>query len=710
MPDFHNSGDFRGAVVIEGSRVNFETGLTPSVVEEKELQAAAERFAGLPLNEIPPPAAVSNGSYLPVRHNPLFVGRAEDLKRLAAIIKVGDVAAAAGLGGLGKTQLAAEFAHRYGQFFAGGLFWINCSRPEDVASQVARCGGALGMALRDNFDGLSQQQQIALVLGTWSNGLPRLLIFDNCEGEELLAKWRPAAGGAHVLITSRKTNWLRALGVQTIALGTLPPADSVVLLRKYRPDLSASDADLAAIAAELGYLPLALHLAGSYLERYRFASFGSPASYLTDLRRSDLLGHKSLIEGEYSPTGHELHVANTFALSWGKLDPANRIDEMARRALVCASCFAAGEPVPRELLKASAGIQGDAVEADRLVEDAFGRALGLGLMEERADGALALHRLLRVFIRREAGSELSSALDAVEQTVFDVAARLNREGYPARLTPWRSHLRVIAEGAAERGSARSGGLLNELGTHLRIVAEFPDARAAYERELAIDEKVYGREHPEVAIDVNNLGNVLHDLGDLPGARAACERALAIDEKVYGRDHPSVARDVNNLGGVLQDLGDLPGARAAFERALAIDEKVYGSEHPNVAIRVNNLGDVLRVLGDLPGARAAFKRALAIDEKAYGPEHPRVATDVNNLGLVLETLGDLPGARAAFKRALAIDEEVYGPEHPKVAIRVNNLGLVLKELGDRPGARTAFERALAIKEKVYGPKILRSPSP
>jgi tetratricopeptide (TPR) repeat protein len=131
--------------------------------------------------------------------------------------------------------------------------------------------------------------------------------------------------------------------------------------------------------------------------------------------------------------------------------------------------------------------------------------------------------------------------------------------------------------------------------------------------------------------VNNLGLVLKDQGDLAGARDAYERALAIDEAVFGPDHPKVATDVNNLGLVLQDQGDLTGARAAFERALAIDEAVFGPDHPNVARDVNNLGLVLQDQGDLAGARTAYERALAIDEAVFGPDHPEVARDVNNLG-------------------------------------------------------------------------------
>ena len=116
-----------------------------------------------------------------------------------------------------------------------------------------------------------------------------------------------AAWRRRVLLTSRRAEWPSTLGVQAVALGILAPEESVALPRKHPPDLRPDDAALVAITAELGHLPLALHLAGSYLERYRYDPEGQPATYLAELRRPDLLSHGSLTAGDHSPTGHELH-------------------------------------------------------------------------------------------------------------------------------------------------------------------------------------------------------------------------------------------------------------------------------------------------------------------------------------------------------------------------------------------------------------------
>ena len=690
----------RGATAI----VNVYQTAAPAPVDADRLAAAEARLAELPLDVIPAPAALPPGSRMGLARNPLFVGRDRDLKALAAALKagetaaVGQIAAATGLGGIGKTQLASEFVHRYGRYFEGGVSWVSFGAPGAIPAEIASCGGAAALDLRPDFGNLPLGDQVALVSAAWQGPLPRLLVFDNCEDEALLAQWRPPTGSSRVLVTSRRAEWSKGLGVRALPLGVLARQESVALLREHRPELGADDPDLAAIAAELGDLPLALHLAGSFLERYRHAELGAPAAYLARLRRPDLLEHRSLTEGDLSPTAHDQHVARTFALSHDRLDPADAIDAAARGLLSRAACFAPGEPIPRDLLSASLDLAEAGSEDGLGFEDALHRLTDLGLVDAQADGALVLHRLLAAFARAEA-EDADAARSSVESTVLAAANRLNKEGYPAPLLAWQPHLRAVAEAAATAGSAGAGGLCNELGAHLHMVADFAGARAAFERALAIDETAFGPDHPTVAIRVNNLGTVLRDQGDLAGARAAFERALAIDEAAFGPDHPNVAIRVNNLGRVLEDQGDLAGGRAAYERALAIDETAFGPEHPNVAIRINNLGSVLQDQGDLARARAAYERALAIFEKAFGPEHPNMAIGVNNLGGVLRAEGDLAGARTALERALAIDETAFGPD---VAIRVNNLGSILQNQGDLTGARAAFERALAIAEKVLGP--------
>ena len=254
----------------------------------EELAAARARLQALPLDTVPDPAPLPAGSHMPLLPNALFVGRAPELLALARALKSGATAAvgqaitATGLGGIGKTQLASAFTFRYGQFFAGGVFWLSFAQADAVPAEIARCGGPLALNLQPGYDGLALPDQLGLVAAAFAADLPRLLVFDNCEDEALLATWLPRSGAARVLVTSRRREWSAGLSLCAVPMGVLPRAESMALLRKFRDDLPADDPDLDAIAAELGDLPLALHMAGSFLKRYRYAIDGRRLSGRTE--------------------------------------------------------------------------------------------------------------------------------------------------------------------------------------------------------------------------------------------------------------------------------------------------------------------------------------------------------------------------------------------------------------------------------------------
>ncbi len=581
----------KGDVVSRDKIVNIYASAAPQPVDDQTLAAARQTLAALPLDTIPPPAGhLPPGSRMPLPRNPLFVGREADLRQLAAALKGEPVAAVTGLGGIGKSQLAVEFAHRYGQYFAGGVFWLNFGEPASIPAEVAACGRPGRLNLAPNFDRLELETQLRLVAAAWQSALPRLLIFDNCEAEALLLRWRPPAGGCRVLLTGRRAQWSRALGVRPLPLGVLSRAESIALLRGHRPDLAPTDPALNAIAAELGDLPLALSLAGGYLETFQAdPTLGDPADFLAELRDSRLLDHPAL-QGEDvtpSPTNHLLHVGKTFALSYEALKRDDPVDALALQLLGRAACFAPGEAIPRALLLAALGLPDDDDRAGhRQAARAFNRLLGLGLLEAGAGGALALHRLLAEFIERARPDP--AAREAVEATLLAEANRLNNAGYPAPLLAWQAHLRAVTDAARQRTDERAAGLCNTLGYHLNMIGDTAAARPYYERALAIREKALGPAHPDTALSLNNLGALLDSMGDYAAARPYFERALAIYEQALGPAHPDTALSLNNLGGLLDSMGDYAAARPYYERALAIFTAKLGPDHPHTRIVRGNL--------------------------------------------------------------------------------------------------------------------------
>ncbi len=350
----------------------------------------------IPLTNVPERQNVlPAGSRFPLAVNPLFVGRQDALQELALHYQQGvQTVALTGLGGVGKTQLAVEFAYRYGRFFPGGVFWLNFAQPDASIGEVAACGGLEGMNLLDNFSQIAPQEQVQLVQRAWRSATPRLLIFDNCEDPTLLSRWRPPSGGCRVLITSRRAEWDPALSVSLIPLGDLGRGASVSLLHHFVPNLP----EATAIARALNDFPLALHLAGNFLRAYQDVM--TSAAYLAQLRNQNRVRFVSarLPGNNSSPTGHDLHLANTFSLSYEQLDARQPTDACARRMLISASCFPPGERIPRSWLAQTAVTDAADIESLLTAGDGLHRLLNLGLIASADAGYLRLHPLLADYV------------------------------------------------------------------------------------------------------------------------------------------------------------------------------------------------------------------------------------------------------------------------------------------------------------------------
>lgn len=664
---------------------------------------ADRQMAQLPLDNVPDPTFLPPGSRMSLSPNPLFVGRENELRTLARVLKVGDtaaigqIAAATGLGGIGKTQLAVEFVHRYGQFFPGGVFWLTFAGAQTVPAEIAACGGLDGMRLSPVFDQFPLDKQVHLVLAAWQSPLPRLLVFDNCEDEGLLNDWRPKHGGCRVLVTSRHVQWDATLGVHALRLGVLPRTESIALLRAFRPDLADDDPDLDAIATELGDLPLALHLAGNFLKRYRQDM--TPQEYLDELRATTGIAHESLEGAGISPTQHDLSVAQTFRISYDRLDVNSTTDALALSMLARAAHFAPGEAIPRNLLQATLNVSADERYAKRRVTRSIRRVGDLGLVEEDANGSVRLHRLVAAFVRQAAPD--TTAQQIVEHTMLGIADALNAKGYPAPLLVVQPHLRFITEAAKEREDEQAAKLCTTLGQHLQVLGDYEGARIHHQHALAIRKQVVGMEHPDTASSLNNVGEVLCHQGEYAVAQGYFEHACAIRERVYGAEAATTAESLNDLGFALHGQEKWEDAQHYYARALAIRERVLGMDHPDTALSLNNLGAIRYSQGDWEAAHAYYARALVIWEQQPGEAHPHMAGILNNVGVMLRDRGAYEEAESYFRRVLTMREGLLEKDHPDTAMSLNGLGELLYRQGKIAEAQGYLERALVIRQRALG---------
>jgi tetratricopeptide (TPR) repeat protein len=635
-----------------------------------------------------------------------------------------------GLGGVGKTRLAIEYAWRFAAEYTS-LLSVSANTHSDLHRNLAALVKADVLDLPEQA-AVEEAVQVAAVLRWLRTNPGWLLIVDNVdtpEGAAAVEDLLPQLAHGHVLVTTRISQW--GVGLQTLELTVLDeqPAQEFLPTRtagKRKPQAD-DEATAAELARDLDGLALALEQAGAYVAYHRC----SLAEYRGAWREQDALLREWFDERLMK---YPRSLAATWETTVAQL-PAEA------RALLRLLAYLAPEPIPAGLLRtdaageilteAAAALPSHVGESLRDLQSRLGgtwqraacpsaalaKLAEYSLIRWETDGgdeaagdeedadAFSMHRVVQEVTRERTPQE--ERRDWIDRALRLVNGYADGDLNDVRTWPlWdaiRPHATAIVLRADRAGIARpTSRLMNDLGLLLHCKCTWQEAERLYRRAVEIDEQSYGPDNPTVAIGLNNLALLLKGTNRLAEAEPLMRRALAIDEQSYGPKHPSVAIDLNNLAGLLQDTNRLAEAEPLMRRALAIDEQSYGPDHPNVAIRLNNLALLLKDTNRLAEAEPLMRRALEIDEQSYGPDLPQVAIDLNNLAGLFWATNRLAEAELLMRRALAIDEQSYGPDHPEVATDLNNLAGLLQDTNRLAEAEPLMRRALAIDEQSYGP--------
>ena len=657
-------------------------------------------------DKVAEPGSLPPLSLIPYQRNINFTGRRESLLHLAQTLlpwpetgkNFDRNLAITGMGGIGKTQLAVEFCYRYGRYFPGGIFWMSFADARNVPAEVAAIGGERGLGLYREADKFSLIDQVGRVRQAWQEPIPRLLIFDNCEAEDLLAEWIPVTGGCRVLLTSRRANWSRELQVSEWPLPVLDLPESVAFLRQLAPDLHRDDA--AEIATELGRLPLALHLAGNFLNCY---SQVTTTRYLEQIREQGVLEHPSL-HGRgtaFSPTDHELNVFRTFDINVRQLDPGNEIDALARQLLTHTAQFAPGEPIARDLLLATVAAETELM-ALLLAEDALTRLVTLGLV--RADGqkTITIHRLLLFFTEMVLPDKLR-AQKAVENTIWQKVSEVWQKETNLSTLPFAPvHLRHVADAAFGRRDATTARLSHAWGRYLLDLSAYVQCQDVLEKALTIFEEVGYEYHPDLADLLMTLGTLKWQMKTVEDAWPNYERAHNIYNKALGPGHLKTAQSFNNLGILHARSGNYEEARSYYEQALAAFDQIPNINPAEIARTLYNLGLLFNRVGDFAQAKALHERALIVREEVLAADNIYIIQSLNSIGVANYLRGEYSEALSFFERSLRASQEKFGQVHLYTALALNNIGKTLTRLGQYKEAREPLSQSLVIRQKLYPP--------
>ena len=638
--------------------------------------------------EVTAPPGMHNLPRPPAR---VFVGRASALGRLREALD--DDASAVvtqavyGLGGVGKSELALHHAAACRGDYPV-IWWITA---EDTAQIEAGLAALAARLCREIATAGTTAEAAQWAVG-WLQAHPGwLLILDNVnepdEAEPLLG----LLTGGHVLITTRRdTGWDRI--AEPIRLDVLDPGPAADLLTTRTGSRSEAGREAAAlIAAELGYLPLALDQAAAYIGQTHI----SLTDYLRRLREhaSDMYA-----AGDGS-------AQRTIDRVWDiTIDAIRARHPSAVTLLHILACYAP-DNIPRVIL-------GGSDDPDRLAVDEALGVLASYSMITLTPETVSLHRLVQAVILARQPSEgeeatfgdespLTTALEWLDQALpADPGA--NMAGWPLlrALVPHAENLAVLFP--SEARPERLARVHNELGIFHRSQGQYAQALALRKDALAIYESARGPHHPYTATSLDNLALTFRHLGRAEEALPLQQRALQITETALGPDHPDTALRLDNLALTYRDLGRAEEALPLQQRALQITETALGPDHPDTALRLDNLALTYRDLGRAEEALPLQQRALQITETALGPDHPNTASRLNNLALTYCDLGRAEEALPLQQRALQITETALGPDHPDTATGLDNLALTYCDLGRAEEALPLQQRALQITETALGP--------
>ncbi len=654
----------------------------------------------------------------------------------------------AGLGGVGKTQLALQYIRHTKQpytlkawFYAGDL--------TQLQQKYLEFSKYLGYKGEKN-----KIIEAIEFVNQWFQDHPGwLLVFDNAERYEDIGIFLPKQGGS-ILITTPNIEWPTKIDILPVNL--MEETEAIELVKKLT---LREDAEIKNLVATLGYLPLALAQASAYIrEKHK-----TVAQYLKlyEQHEQALLADKSL------PTGAtHVPVAVTWNTSLSTIEAELKKENkplLARILLtVCAYVAPANIPI-NVLLSWLENTYPNIKEHALILDELLGKLKRYSLITlDPIKQSVSLHPLVQSVLRYQHAAQKKSTkefpkltpvwymevIDAIDaefwrkthpiedtlrqkslfphiqmlerhyQTIFKSSEKRSELSFRKLLydigyvllymldnakeaKPYFERALEIEEKKHVKNNVEIGNILTSLGKIYRSLGDENRAKSSLERALSIKERYYGENHAEITNTLTYLGLVYKDLGYIKQAKELLERALVISENYYGKDHIAISRILTYLGIVYSDLGDTGQSRKVLEQALSIEERHYGKNNFGLGCILTYLGDTYRDLGNTQYSKKLLEHALSIKEQHYDKDHFEVAITLSSLGETHRHLGNANLSKELLERALSIEKQHYGEGHFEVAVTLTRLGNACRDLGEITNAKKSLEHALEIKEILYG---------
>ncbi len=661
------------------------------------IRRAIADLTGVP---ILPNAGQSRGSSEPIRipqNLPrsgvvTFVGREQKLQDLHTQLQSGSrlaITAIAGMGGIGKTELALQYA--IAQFQSGhypsGICWLR-ARGQEIATQITNFAQEnLRLTLPETeIDG-----QIRHCWQYWPEG-EVLIVIDDVTDYGVIAPYLPPSDPRFKLLITTRLNLGRS--VEKFAIEELDEGSALAMLEGIVEDgcIQAQLAEAKALCQWVGYLPLGLELLGRYLADDLDLSVQALLAELEETR----LEAEALQAVEAGMTAN-LGVIQALELSWRELSETEQ-------DLACLLGMFAVAPIPWAL-----------------VEKCFAEIDGKKLKQARKNGLLRRNLLKRV------DANLYQ-LHQIVQEFFREKLRRRADQGSATKASFCNALVEVAKSIEQNLTVEQADEVKESIVHLEElgrkwldslsdddlmlpfigVGRFYRDQGIYDlalpRFLACLEQTrnrFGAVHLAVVTSLINVALLYRKQGKYEAAERLYVKALEMSKELSDEAGPSMVTILNNLALVYLHQGKYEEVEPRYLEALEMSKQLFGEANPTVATNLNNLAEFYREMGKYELAEPHYLEALAMRQQVLGKTHPEVATSLNNLALLYHDQKKYELAEPRYLEALAMRQQLLGQVHPFVATTLNNLAALYSNQGRDEEAEPLFLKALAMRKQLLG---------
>lgn len=627
----------------------------------------------------------------------VFLGRDRMVRDLVGVIASSGgrvrVYALVGLGGVGKTSVAAAVAERV-RDRVEVVWWARGDQPRVLVADLA--GLARHVGLPEIDDAAATARAVRAWLETTTH--PWLLVFDQVLNLASFEEWLPKRGGGAVLVTSRSNDVHRVADVVTVETVEPQVAGEFLRARVGTANPRAAHGGLDGVVARLGGLPLALEQAAAWVSRAPTRTFDQFCGLYDDalVPMSD----------DTRPIGYEHTVATTWQVS---VAAATQEAPQAGHLLAVLS-FLAPTELPCAWLRDRAGHPFLEAADETAIDAALVALHSYALVTLKAgdpgelDDTVVVHPVIQAATRRVAFPDAAGfAIDVLAAQAHGGDQR-DHQNWPL-LETLLPHVHAVATTAR----AALPGRAEPLCALLDWVGLFEDARGAPRSALAtinngldLAGSHLGPDHPVTLTLRVSLAYAHHMVGDVQQAVSLLEPTLADCERVLGDEHQQTLRSRNNLAGAYEWLGDVERAIPLHEVTLAARERILGRDDVATLQSRHNLATAHRVAGHLDQAIELYEVTLADMERVLSREHPSTLLTRTDRALTYLAAGGTDLAVSLLEGAAADYERIQGRHHPGTLRCRGFLAAAYGSAGQRDRAVALYEATLADTERVLGP--------